>query len=59
MICENYDMLSHEEKIILIGEVVHILQSDNECFNKITMLLNEAQRKGVLDRVKILPERKD
>jgi len=56
MICENYRKLSHAEKIMLVGEIVHILQSSDKYFNILTKALNDAHKEGVLDRVKILPE---
>lgn len=59
MICKNYDKLSHVEKIKYIGELIHIVQNDDEFYEKGYNLIKLAREKGILDGVQILPEVKD
>ena len=55
MICPEYDNLSHPEKVKLIGELVHAIQNDSDCFKAGRELLLLAEGKGLLDNVTILP----
>ena len=55
-ICKSYENLTPVEKVIFIGKVVHCLQSDNYTFENIDYLIKKAERNGVLDGVKILPD---
>jgi hypothetical protein len=56
MLCKNYDDLSHVEKIIYIGELIHACQSDDHFFNLGELIIGSAKTKGTLDGVVILPE---
>lgn len=56
MVCEKFDKLSHYEKIIFIGELVHICQTNDKYLEICTEIINKAREEGVLDRVTILPE---
>jgi hypothetical protein len=55
MICKNYDSLSHVQKIVYVGELLHSCQSDNELFLMGLALIDLARQKGLLDGVVILP----
>lgn len=55
-LCDKFNNLSHFEKITIIGEIVHAIQSDDEMFTMGEQLLKKAKRKGVLDGITILPE---
>lgn len=59
MICKKYDNLSHVDKIRYIGELIHIVQNDDEFYEMGVTLINKAKEKGILDGVQILPEVKD
>ena len=56
MLCENYQQLSKLEQRVIIGELLHAFQSDNETFNKCCEVLNTAKKQGILDNVTIYPE---
>ena len=55
MICSAYEKLTIEEKVKMVGMITHAMQSDNEMFYMAKALINEAELKGVLDGVIILP----
>jgi len=55
MLCENYNQLSHAEKIIFIGELIHIVQNDNEYFNHAKKIIEIARENNRLKNVTILP----
>jgi hypothetical protein len=59
MICKKYDNLSHVDKIRYIGELIHIVQNDDEFYEMGVTLINKAREKGILDGVLILPEVKN
>lgn len=59
MICKKYDNLSHVDKIRYIGELIHIVQNDDEFYEKGYSMIKLARTKGILDGVQILPEAKD
>ena len=56
MLCKNYDELSHVQKIVYIGELIHACQSDDHFFNLGEMIIESAKNNGTLDGVVILPE---
>jgi hypothetical protein len=56
MLCEKYAALSIHEAREYIGALLHACQSDQQCFELGAKIITLAQRKGVLDNVKILPE---
>jgi len=51
--------MSHVDKIKFIGELIHSVQSDDECFKIAGIIVDSARSKGVLDGITILPERED
>ena len=55
MLCENYHRLSPLEQRVIIGELLHAFQSDNETFDKCCEVLNTAKKQGILDNVTIYP----
>lgn len=57
MLCEQYEKLTHKERTELIGQVVHALQSNTECFNEAMKLRNLGEIKGLYAGVTILPEK--
>lgn len=59
MICKKYKNLSHVDKIRYIGELIHIVQNDDEFYDMGYSLIYMARMKGILDGVKILPEVQD
>lgn len=56
MICKNYDSLSHVQKIVYVGELIHSCQSDDELFLMGLSLIELARQRGLLEGVVILPE---
>jgi hypothetical protein len=59
MICKKYNNLSHVDKIRYIGELIHIVQNDDEFYEMGFSLIYMARMKGILDGVQILPEVKN
>ena len=59
MLCEKYNRLLPIERVLLIGELLHAMQSDNEFFDKSVRIIRTAKRKGLFDNVKILPDLKN
>ena len=55
MLCEKYNRLLPIERVMLIGELVHAMQSDNQFFEMSLKIIKTAKRKGLFDNVKILP----
>jgi hypothetical protein len=55
--CSSYQKLTTVEKVTLIGELIHCIQSDEYCLLTAKGMVNAARRRGVLDNVQILPER--
>lgn len=56
MTCEKYQELSATEKTVMVGRIVHAMQSDNELFDYAVDLIKIAEMRGLFDNVKILPE---
>ena len=56
MICDKYDSLSHMQKIVYVGELLHSCQSNDELFLMGLSLIELAKQKGLLDGVVILPD---
>ncbi len=56
MICENFDLLTHKEKVEYIGRLVHSVQSDNQLFSIGKEIIRQAEQRGVLDDVIINPD---
>lgn len=56
MICEDYNQLSHADKIIFIGELLHSVQCDNELFQSAKTIIEIARLNNILTGVIILPQ---
>ena len=56
MLCNNYNELSHVDKIIYIGELLHAVQSDDHLFDLGTLIIGSARDKGLFEGVVILPD---
>lgn len=56
MLCENFNNLSHYDKIKYIGELLHACQSDNYFFTIGENVIKSAKDSGLFDGVVILPE---
>lgn len=55
MLCENYNKLSHAEKIVFIGELIHVVQNDNDYFDHAKKIIEIARESNRLKNVTILP----
>lgn len=55
MLCEKYERLLPIERVMLIGKLLHAMQSDNEFFDKSVRIVRTAKKKGLFDNIKILP----
>ena len=55
MICEEFDKLSHRERIEYIGKLVHSVQSHSYLFELGQMIVNHAEATGLLTDVIINP----
>lgn len=55
MLCEKYVRLLPVERVLLIGKLVHAMQSDNEFFDLSVRIVRAAKKKGLFEKVKILP----
>lgn len=56
MICEKFEALSPQDRIIFIGKLVHAVQSDNALFSYAQDINDLAKEKKLFDNVKILPD---
>lgn len=56
MNCAEYQHLSFQEKCVMIGQVVHLVQNDTDSFNAMASMLRAAGQQGKFDNVKIGPE---
>lgn len=59
MICKKYDSLSHFEKVIYVGELLHACQSNDELYALGKDIIELARLKGLMNGVKILPDNKN
>lgn len=55
MLCTKYENLAPLERVQMVGEIVHALQSDNSMFKNVQDLIELAKRKGLFDNVTINP----
>lgn len=55
MICEKYQNLTPVEQIVMVGQIVHAMQNDDEMFDFVKKIIFLADRRGILDNVTILP----
>ena len=56
MLCNNYNNLSHVNKIIYIGELLHAVQSDDDLFDLGNLIICNTKDKGLFEGVVILPD---
>lgn len=56
MNCKEYLKLSTEEKVKMIGEIIHAMQNDPVAFMTCRGIINGARARGRFDGVTILPE---
>jgi hypothetical protein len=56
MLCNKYEKLSHYERIVYIGELLHACQSVDYFFEQGEDIIKNAKRTGVFEGVIILPE---
>lgn len=59
MLCEKYTSLSIPERTTIIGELVHSLQNDNDCFIALLDVIRDAKEKGIFSGVKINPPKEN
>lgn len=55
-LCDKYFNLTPIERVSLVGELVHAIQSDNELFDMANDLIKLGILKGVFINTAILPE---
>jgi hypothetical protein len=53
MNCQEYLSLEDEERFVLLGKVVHLLQNDPESFEAMSSMVRSATQKGIFEGVKI------
>ena len=56
MICDKYDKLNPVEKVIFIGQLVHVVQSDSGLMDLAEEIIKLGLVKGLLTGVTILPD---
>lgn len=55
MLCSNYEKLAALDRVKMVGEIVHALQSDNSIFKNVQDLIHLAKQKGLFENVTINP----
>jgi len=55
MLCEEYSKLNPVERIEFIGKLIHAAQNDTVSFNCAGVIISTAEKRGLFDKVKILP----
>jgi hypothetical protein len=56
---QEYQDLSLQERLTLIGSVVHLLQNDRDSFVTACSMVRSAHQNGVLDGVVMFPQPSD
>jgi hypothetical protein len=56
MICSNYELLTHSEKVQFMGKLCHASQSDDSLFEIAQEIIRLGEVRGLFDNVKILPD---
>ena len=54
--CNEYQELDTNERIILVGQIVHLLQNDSESFVALSSMVRNAAQRGLFEDVRILPD---
>jgi hypothetical protein len=57
--CKEYQDLEIQEKLVLIGQLVHLLQNDSGYFRSLSSIVRSAAQNGMFTDVKILPDHTD
>lgn len=55
MICDKFEQLTPSERAWFLGSICHIAQSDDAIFDSCKQLIELGTRKGLFDRVVIMP----
>lgn len=55
MICPEYENLAPLERVQMVGEIVHAMQSDSALFKNVQDLIELAKRRGLFENVIINP----
>lgn len=56
MICEKFNQLSPNERVIYIGKLVHAVENDNLLFEAGNEIIGLANDKGIFTGITILPD---
>jgi hypothetical protein len=56
MICEKFNQLSPNERVIYIGKLVHAVENDNILFEAGNEIIGLANDKGIFTGITILPD---
>lgn len=56
MICEKFNKLTPNERVMYIGKLVHAVENDSVLFDAGNEIIELAISRGIFDGVKILPE---
>lgn len=57
MNCEEYMSLPYQERFILTGQIIHLLQNDSDSFMALSSMARSAEQNGAFDNVEFFPER--
>lgn len=52
-LCTEYDDLTTQERVIMIGKIQHAMQVNSEAFKRVELLIKLAVSDGVFEGVKI------
>ena len=55
--CDEYQNMSLQERVVLLGTICHLVQNDSDSFIAVSSMIRSASQQGKLDAVTILPER--
>ena len=54
--CIEYQNLEMQEKLVLIGQLIHLLQNESDYFRDLSSIVRSAAQQGRFADVKILPD---
>lgn len=57
--CDGYMNLSHQEKLVTTGRLLHLFQNDQDAFRDFSSIVRGADQNGKFDSLTILPERQN
>ena len=57
--CNEWMELDTRQRIVLIGSICHLIQSDPDTFIAVSSMVREAINQGKLEDVRILPSASD